>query len=138
MGFYYGHAILPVDVDVSVDDAVEQAVEQLIKPYAPIGDEHPVDGVRFDFCNCVEKEWYAQWGDWKKDFPTALDSSKLIIVPTKLINDDDVVGAVITPDGRWFQSQDTWRNEDNEWGARFLDICRPYPEHFSAVLFFRC
>lgn len=139
MGHFYAYAMLPPGTNTEDDSVVEKAVEKLIKPYQPVNEEHPDPDVWFDFYWCASKEWYEKaGGNWEEDFPNALKNTKIIIIPTGSISQEDVVYAVVTPDGKWFQSNSTWRSEDLEWNEKFLTICSQYPDYLSVVLYFKC
>ncbi|UWI57102.1 hypothetical protein [Xanthomonas oryzae] len=136
MGHFYGNVVLPGAIDPADEVAVINFVHSILVPHQPEQDEC----VPFAFYSVVDKGWYSRVGDLAIDVPQALSGSKLVIIPVVALLSNDAPYVFVAPDGEWHQAGSTYTSTETDecWPKRFRSLAKPYKDHLSAVVYFKC
>ncbi|KQV78298.1 hypothetical protein [Rhizobacter sp. Root1221] len=134
MSKFFAIVVLPPTVDIRSADAVEQAVDRLMRPFEIWdGDDPTPPGHNgcWDYYWCCSKAWLVE-DDRASD---VYDGQEDLVFPVDRITEDGVVHALVTPDGKWHESNATYMKEDPDWDQKALALLRAHPAHFGVLAY---
>ena len=131
---FYTIVILPQAVEIRSDDAVEQAVDRLMRPFQIWDGDDPIPlghSGRWDYYWTCSKEWLIE-SDMASD---AYEGHEHLVFPLDSITEDGLTYAIVTPDGKWHESNATYKVEDLTWNQRALALLRAHSAHYGVLVF---